>query len=50
MMANGDYFFCRRYIAYATEPVVGSLANVLGDYPNDISRAHATTLNVSSYV
>ncbi|XP_067942236.1 SCY1-like protein 2 isoform X2 [Watersipora subatra] len=35
----------RRYVAYASEPVLGSLANIMGDYPYDISQSHAAVLN-----
>lgn len=40
-----NYF--RRYIMFAAEPVLGSLANVLGDYPSDISANRTTMFNVS---
>jgi len=40
---------CRRkYIAYATEPVIGSLANIMGSYPSDISKNHMKVLEASS--
>lgn len=43
---NSQFLFVRKYIAYATEPVIGSLANVLGDFPNDISKTQTSLLNV----